>query len=146
MIYIKCTEGYMRQVFDTATGKFISQEFVVGEDSQWEDEQGERLADTFWDEKQFGPYGPYLPYLDEDLNVGKPSVEQQMPPDALREEKVEALVANDIRSLTRDLAEGDSSYLTDILTGEGWTQYSKMTDEQINEEYENLQNNKWLTE
>ena len=132
MLYVKCTEGYMRQVFDTARGKFVRQEFVVGEDSQWEDDQGEHIDNIFWDEKQFGPDGPYLPYLDEDLKVGKPS-------DALREEKVEALIAHDIRSITRDLAEGDSSYLMDILTGEGWTQYSKMTDEQIDEEYENLQ-------
>ena len=131
MIYVKCTKGHMLQVFDTATGKFVSQEFVVGEHSQWENEQGKRI-DPGWDPQQFGPDGPYLPYPDENLKVGEP-------PDALREEKVEALVANDIRSLTRDLAEGDSSYLTDILTGEGWTQYSKMTDEQINEEYENLQ-------
>ena len=131
MIYVKCTEGYMRQVFDTATGKFVSQDFVVGEHSQWEDEQGKRI-DPGWDPQQFGPDGPYLPYLDEDLNVGEPS-------DALREEKVEALINEDIRGITRDLAEGDSSYLMDILTGEGWTQYSKMTDEQINEEYENLQ-------
>ena len=56
-----------------------------------------------------------------------------------REEKVEALVEEDIRGITADLAEGDSSYLVEILTGEGWTQYSKMTDEQIGEEYENLQ-------
>ena len=132
MIYIKCTEGYMLQVFDTAQNKFVSQEFAVGEHSQWEDEQGERIDHTFWDQQQFGPDGPYLPYPAEDLKVGEP-------PDALREEKVEALIDDDIRNLTRDLAEGDSSYLADILTGDGWTQYSKMTDEQIDEEYENLQ-------
>ena len=131
MIYVKCTEGHMLQVFDTATGKFVSQDFVVGEHSQWEDEQGKRI-DPGWDPQQFGPDGPYLPYLDEDLKVGEPT-------DALREEKVEALIDEDIRGITRDLAEGDSSYLMEILTGEGWTQYSKMTDEQINEEYENLQ-------
>ena len=131
MIYVKCTEGHMLQVFDTATGKFVSQDFVVGEHSQWEDEQGKRI-DPGWDPQQFGPDGPYLPYLDEDLKVGEP-------PDARREEKVEALIDEDIRGITRDLAEGDSSYLMDILTGEGWTQYSKMTDEQIDEEYENLQ-------
>ena len=131
MIYIKCTEGYMLQVFDTAQNKFVSQEFAVGEHSQWENEQGKRI-DPGWDPQQFGPDGPYLPYLDEDLKVGEPT-------DARREEKVEALIDEDIRGITRDLAEGDSSYLMDILTGEGWTQYSKMTDEQINEEYENLQ-------
>ena len=138
MIYIKCTEGYMRQVFDTATGKFVSQDFVVGEHSQWENEQGKRI-DPGWDPQQFGPDGPYLPYPNEDLTVGEPSVERQKPPDAVREQKVEALIDEDIRGITRDLAEGDSSYLMDILTREGWTQYSKMTDEQINEEYENLQ-------
>ena len=135
----KFTHGYMLQVFDTVRGEFVSQEFVVGDDSQWEDEQGEHIDDIFWDEKQFGPASPYLPYPNENLKVVAPSIEQQTPLDALREEKVEALIANDIRSLTRDLAVGDSSYLMDILTGEGWTQYSKMTDEQINEEYENLQ-------
>ena len=131
MIYVKCTEGHMLQVFDTATGKFVSQEFVVGEHSQWEDEQGKRI-DPGWDQKQFGPDGPYLPYLDEDLKVGEPT-------DARREEKVEALIDEDIRGITRDLVEGDSSYLMEILTGDGWTQYSKMTDEQIDEEYEILQ-------
>ena len=99
MIYVKCTEGYMRQVFDTATGKFVSQDFVVGEHSQWEDEQGKRI-DPGWDPQQFGPDGPYLPYLNEDLKVGEP-------PDARREEKVEALIDKDIRGITRDLAEGD---------------------------------------
>ena len=131
MIYVKCTEGHMLQVFDTATGKFVSQDFVVGEHSQWEDEQGKRI-DPGWDPQQFGPDGPYLPYLDEDLKVGEPS-------DALREQKVEALIDDDIRGITRDLVEGDSSYLMEILTGDGWTQYSKMTDEQIDEEYEILQ-------
>ena len=131
MIYVKCTEGHMLQVFDTALGKFVSQEFAVGEHSQWENEQGKRI-DPGWDPQQFGPDGPYLPYPNEDLKVGEPT-------DARREEKVEALINEDIRGITRDLAEGDSSYLMDILTREGWTQYSKMTDEQINEEYENLQ-------
>ena len=138
MIYTKFTHGYMLQVFDTVRGGFVSQEFVVGDDSQWEEEQGEPIDHPWWDEDQFGPNGPYHPYPKEELKWTTIDLSPRTT-EALREAKVEELVDNDIRNLTRDLAEGDRSYLTNILTGEGWTQYSKMTDEQINEEYENLQ-------
>jgi len=135
MIYTKFTHGYMLQVFDTEQGSFVRQEFVVGEDSQWEDEQAEPIDHPWWDEDQFGPDGPYLPYPKEELKRTAINL-SPVTTDALREEKVEALIANDIRIITRDLAEGDSAYLTDILTGEDWTQYSKMTDEQVTEEYD----------
>ena len=52
-----------------------------------------------------------------------------------RDEQIEVLVAKDIRVIKEDLENGDTSYIEAILTGDGWTQYSKMTDAEVAEEY-----------
>lgn len=71
MKIVKYTEGHMRQVFDTELGKFVRQEFVVGDSPYWEEENGECIelisGPNFWSEKQFGPNGPYLPYTNENF-------------------------------------------------------------------------------
>ena len=52
-----------------------------------------------------------------------------------REEKIAFLVECDIKTIKEDLDNRDFEYLTAILTGDGWTQYSFMSDEMIDQEY-----------
>jgi len=40
MIIKKITHGFVVQVFDTNTSKFVSQEFVAGDDCAYEDKAG----------------------------------------------------------------------------------------------------------
>ena len=54
---------------------------------------------------------------------------------ATREEQIEKLVEKDIRVIKEDLENGDTTYIEAILTGDGWTQYGKMTDQEVAEEY-----------
>lgn len=46
MIVNKITTGFVIQKFDTETNKFISQEFVSGDEVDFEDEQG-NYVDSF---------------------------------------------------------------------------------------------------
>lgn len=63
-----------------------------------------------------------------------------------REEKIEFLIERDIKIIKEDLDNRDLEYLTAILTGDGWTQYSFMSDEMIDQEYkcqlENIEDSK----
>ena len=52
-----------------------------------------------------------------------------------REEKIAFLIECDIKTIKEDLDNRDFEYLTAILTGDGWTQYSFMSDEMIDQEY-----------
>ena len=52
-----------------------------------------------------------------------------------REEKIEFLIERDIKIIKEDLDNRDLEYLTAILTGDGWTQYSSMSDQMIDQEY-----------
>jgi hypothetical protein len=52
-----------------------------------------------------------------------------------RGQMVARIMAYDICAVARDLEDGDLSYLAGILTGEGWTQYSQMSDEDVAEEW-----------
>ena len=40
----KVTNGFVVQEYDEKTGRFISQEFVAGDDTTWEDDSGETIA------------------------------------------------------------------------------------------------------
>lgn len=53
-----------------------------------------------------------------------------------RDEKVNLLVACDIRSIRNDMYDNDFSYLESILRGAGWVQYVDLTDEEVDEEFE----------
>lgn len=53
MIYNKITIGFVSQRFDSETGKCISQEFIAGDDVQYEDEEGEPLGDLSNEETYF---------------------------------------------------------------------------------------------
>lgn len=58
MIVSKITHGYVIQKFDTKTQKFISQEFVVGDDCTYEDAQGKPLGKVSMSKVE----NAYLPY------------------------------------------------------------------------------------
>lgn len=64
MLYVKITNAYIKQVFDTDKNKFISQSFELSDydRAKWEHLDGIPMEGNFWDEKEFGHDGPYLPY------------------------------------------------------------------------------------
>lgn len=41
----KITYGFVVQTFDTETQKFTSQEFIAGDQVEWEDENGDPVED-----------------------------------------------------------------------------------------------------
>lgn len=47
----------------------------------------------------------------------------------------ELLMNGDIEDIKNDMAEGDYMFLTDILQGNGWTQYGNLTKEQLVSEF-----------
>jgi hypothetical protein len=55
MIVNKITAGFVTQAFNTETNEFVSQEFISGDDVQYEDEFGEPVDDSEADEN-------YLPF------------------------------------------------------------------------------------
>ena len=67
----KITTGFVIQVFDTETGKYISQEFVAGEVDYEDKESQEVLSESQLDElaknDNFGPYAEEEPYLPFDM-------------------------------------------------------------------------------
>lgn len=69
MIVNKITNGYVIQQFDTDTQKFISQEFIAGDDHTYESEDGD-----FVDPKtmQIDGTEPYMPF--EMLQPAPPKV------------------------------------------------------------------------
>ena len=68
----KITTGFVIQVFDTETGKYISQEFFAGGDVDYEDKESQEiLSENQLDElaknDNFGPYAEQEPYLPFDM-------------------------------------------------------------------------------
>jgi hypothetical protein len=58
MIVHKITTGFVVQTFDTETGKYTEQEFVAGDEVDYENEDGESL-----DQSEVMPTPePYLPF------------------------------------------------------------------------------------
>lgn len=53
-----------------------------------------------------------------------------------RSAKTNLLVANDILSIKSDMDAGDYQFLSAIITGEGFTQYNNMTEDELNSEFE----------
>lgn len=62
------------------------------------------------------------------------------------EEKIAFLLKWDLKRIKEDLENQDVEYLTAILTGDGWTQYSKMSQAMLDEEYECEKERAWLCE
>ena len=53
-----------------------------------------------------------------------------------RSAKTNLLVANDILIIKSDINAGDYELLSAIITGEGFKQYSNMTEDELNSEFE----------
>jgi len=53
-----------------------------------------------------------------------------------RRSKTNLLVANDILSIKSDMNTSDYQFLSAIITGEGFTQYNNMTEDELNSEFE----------
>lgn len=61
MIVKKITTGFVIQNYDTDTERFVSQEFVAGDQVDWEDEDGQSLNPEEFVVKGDGTF-PYLPF------------------------------------------------------------------------------------
>lgn len=55
-----------------------------------------------------------------------------------REQMIDALVERDIDTLSYFMAQGDHSFLDDVLRGDGWVPYNQLTDEQVRKTYEDM--------
>lgn len=74
MLINKITTGFVIQTFDTEKGKYVSQEFVAGDQVDYEEkETGNPMDWEEWDklnvnkELNFGPYAENEPYLPFDM-------------------------------------------------------------------------------
>lgn len=52
-----------------------------------------------------------------------------------REEKVEALINQDIESIKEGMFNEDFEFLNSVLSGEGWKPYNQLTDKEVETEY-----------
>lgn len=52
-----------------------------------------------------------------------------------REQKVERMIDWDIADIYDSLLNGDTSFLSAVLSGEGWIPYNQLTNEQVDSEY-----------
>ena len=52
-----------------------------------------------------------------------------------REEKIDLMIDKDIKSIRESILAGDYTFLTAVLSGEGFTPYNKLSDQEIEEEY-----------
>jgi hypothetical protein len=58
-----------------------------------------------------------------------------------REEKTNALIENDIKSIEESSVHGDNEFLWAVLSGDGWVPYNQLTDEQLDTEYNEMLEN-----
>lgn len=58
------------------------------------------------------------------------------------EDVIDQLVKNDIRIIFENGAHEDYEFLANVLTGEGFTQYNKMTAAELHTEYMEMKSNK----
>ena len=59
MLITKITTGFVAQEFDTETRKFTKQEFIAGDESDWEHKGTDELVDMA---ETFPDSEPYLPF------------------------------------------------------------------------------------
>ena len=52
-----------------------------------------------------------------------------------REEKIDLMINKDLQSIEESILVGDYTFLTAVLSGEGFTPYNKLSDQEIEEEY-----------
>ena len=76
MIINKVTIGFVTQQFDTETRKFVGQEFTCGDDTCWENRNGERLdpSDDTDAAAIFGEGGVDEPYLNYEMVQPAPNL------------------------------------------------------------------------
>ena len=70
MIVRKITTGFVVQEFDAETGRCVSQEFVAGEQIDWEDRQGNAISDGDFGIDLEGLYHPLELKQPEEANGG----------------------------------------------------------------------------
>lgn len=58
----KITHGFVIQVFDPSKGQWTSQEFVAGDQTEYETEDGETIGDLDFTEQAGGGKEPYLSF------------------------------------------------------------------------------------
>jgi len=63
----KITTGFVIQTFDTDTGKYVNQEFVAGDQVDYENQKGVTLDPLMMENLNFGPYAANEPYLSFDM-------------------------------------------------------------------------------
>lgn len=86
----KITTGFVTQVFDTETGKYVSQNFTAGTDVDYEDPFGNILNPVGMEQYNFGPYAASEPYLPFDMV--QPTTELSIPLRSCREQIQEDLL------------------------------------------------------
>lgn len=68
MLINKVTEGYVVQIFDTETRKYVSQQFTADGPVNYESTDGQTpIEDGFMESVNFGPYAECEPYLPFDM-------------------------------------------------------------------------------
>ena len=58
-----------------------------------------------------------------------------------REEKTNALIENDIKSIKESSVHENYEFLWAVLSGVGWVPYNQLTDEQLDTEYNEMLEN-----
>jgi len=91
MNILKITDGFVIQVFDTNTGKYISQNFTAAANVNYENEAGHTLFAAQLEQYNFGPYAASEPYLPFDMV--QPTTELSIPLQSCREQIQEDLLA-----------------------------------------------------
>jgi hypothetical protein len=56
-----------------------------------------------------------------------------------KEKMIDKLVEKDIEMIRTAMSNDDYEYLDNILRGNGWKQYNNLTDEEIEEEYKQIE-------
>ena len=62
MLIKKITHGYVSQTYDTETGRCVSQDFIAGDECEYETEDGENFdVDNSETELEYQPYNMEQP-------------------------------------------------------------------------------------
>ena len=70
MIVRKMTPGFVVQEFDSETGRCVSQEFIAGDQVEWEDRQGNAVSDGDFGIDLEGLYHPLKMKQPEEADRG----------------------------------------------------------------------------
>lgn len=107
----KTTNGFVQQVFDTVTKKFISQEFIAGDETDYEDEDG-----NFTDSDQFENAEGQEAYLPFDMRqpvIDSGTLDHEQVVDLMRD-WMENMAPEELVQLVQHMG-GKIQYLGDSL-------------------------------